>query len=157
MGQLFRAAMSNDNIIGNYCKNIVNSGKLVPHFVSHGWFDIALQIAREKNVGLMVDGFPRSMTQAEFMKKEMDTYQRDFIIIHFELSKEKAIERMIKRAKIEGRQDDTIEAMNMRIDAFMSETLPMIKYFEEQGKVINISADGTIEDIQKELRNKLGL
>ncbi len=157
MGQLFRAAMSNDNIIGNYCKDIVNSGRLVPHFVSHGWFDIALQIATEKNVGLMVDGFPRSMTQAEFMKKEMDAYQRDFVIVHFELSKEKAIERMMKRAEIEGRKDDTIEAMNTRIDAFMNETLPMIKYFEEQGKVISINADGTIEDIQKELRNKLGL
>lgn len=50
MGQLFRAAMSNDNIIGNYCKDIVNSGGLVPHFVSHGRYDIALQIVTEKKV-----------------------------------------------------------------------------------------------------------
>ena len=50
MGQLFRGIMSNDNIIGNYCKNIVNSGGLVPHFVSHGRYDIALQIVTEKKV-----------------------------------------------------------------------------------------------------------
>lgn len=157
MGQLFRAAMSNDNIIGNYCKDIVNRGGLVPHFISHGRYDIALQIATEKKVWLMVDGFPRSMTQAEFMEQEMQKYGRDFIIIHFELSKEKAIERMLKRAEIEGRSDDTVEAMNTRINAFMEETLPAIKHFESMGKVITINADDTIENVQKALRSKLGL
>ncbi len=105
----------------------------------------------------MVDGFPRSMTQAEFMEQEMQKYGRDFIIIHFELSKEKAIERMLKRAEIEGRSDDTVEAMNTRINAFMEETLPAIKHFESMGKVITINADDTIENVQKALRSKLGL
>ncbi len=157
MGQLFRAAMSNDNIIGNYCKNIVNSGGLVPHFVSHGRYDIALQIVTEKKVGLMVDWFPRSIIQSEFMEQEMQKYGRDFVIVHFELSKEKAIERMMKRAQIEGRVDDNAEAMATRIDAFMNETLPAIKYFESKGKVITVNADDTIENVQAELKQKLGL
>ncbi len=105
----------------------------------------------------MVDGFPRAMEQAEFMMKKMEEYKREYIIIHFELSKEKAIERMMKRAEIEGRKDDTVEAMNTRIDAFMNETLPMIKHFESLGKVITVNADGTIEEVQAELRSKLGL
>lgn len=130
MGQLFRAIMSNDNIIGNFCKDIVNSGGLVDHFVSHDRFHTSLQIVTKKKVGLMVDGFPRAMEQAEFMKKKMEEYKRDFLVIHFELSKDKAIERMKKRASIEGRTDDTEEAMNTRIDAFMNETLPVIKHFE---------------------------
>ncbi len=157
MGQLFRAIMSNDNIIGNFCKDIVNSGGLVDHFVSHDRFHTALQIVTKKKVGLMVDGFPRAMEQAEFMMKKMEEYKREYIIIHFELSKEKAIERMMKRAEIEGRKDDTVEAMNTRIDAFMNETLPMIKHFESLGKVITVNADGTIEEVQAELRSKLGL
>ncbi|MEI6118094.1 MAG: nucleoside monophosphate kinase [bacterium] len=157
MGQLFRAIMSNDNIIGNFCKNIVNNGKLVPHFVSHDRFHTALQIATTKNVGLMVDGFPRAMEQAQFMESKMKEYGRDFVIIHFELSKEKAIERIQKRATIEGRADDTTEAINTRIDAFIQETLPVIKYFEGLGKVISINADDAIEKIEADLRSKLGL
>jgi adenylate kinase len=157
MGQLFRAVMSNDNIIGNFCKNIVTSGALVPHFVSHGWFDIALQIVGEKNVGLMVDGFPRAMEQAEFMKKKMEEHKRDYVVIHFELSKEKAIERMQKRAAIEGRSDDTVEAMKTRIEAFMNETLPVIKHLETLGKVITVNADASIEEVNAELKSKLGL
>jgi adenylate kinase family enzyme len=105
----------------------------------------------------MVDGFPRAMEQAEFMKKKMEEYGRDYIIIHFELSKEKAIERMKKRAEIESRSDDTIEAMQTRIEAFMNETLPVIKHFEGLGKVITINADDTIENVEKELEKKLGL
>src|SRR5574344_834067 len=157
MGQLFRSAMSNDNIIGNYCKDIVNSGQLVPHFVSYGRYDIALQIVTAKKVGLMVDGFPRSMPQSEFVEKEMEKYGRDFIIVHFELSKEKAIERMLKRAEIEGRKDDNIEAMTTRINTFMEETLPSIKSLESKGKVVTVDADGTIEEVNARLKENLGL
>lgn len=105
----------------------------------------------------MIDGFPRSMVQANFMQQEMTKYGRDFVIVHFELSKEKAIERMKKRAEIEGRVDDTIEAMATRIDAFMNETLPAIQHLESLGKVITVNADASIEEVQAELRQKLGL
>jgi adenylate kinase family enzyme len=106
---------------------------------------------------IMVDGFPRAMEQAKFMLKKMEEYQRDFVVIHLQLPKDKAIERMVKRAEIEGRDDDTIEAMHMRIDTFVEETLPVISYLESMGKVINVNADGSIEDVQKELKQKLGL
>ena len=105
----------------------------------------------------MVDGFPRAMEQAEFVLKEMEEYGRDFVIIHFELSKEKSIERMTKRAQLEGRADDTIEAMHTRIETFMHETLPVIQRFASLGKVITVNADASIEEVQAELRNKLGL
>lgn len=157
MGQLFRAIMSNDNIIGNFAKKIVNSGGLVPHFVSLDRFHTCLQIVSNKKVWLMVDWFPRAMEQAEFVIQKMEEYKREFVIVHFELSKEKAIERMIKRAQIEGRSDDTIEAMHTRIETFIQETLPVIKRFETLGKVISVNADGSIEDVQKELISKLEL
>lgn len=141
MGQLFRAIMSNDNIIGNFVKDIVNNGHLVDAFVSRDWFNTALQIVSKKGTALLVDGFPRSMSQAEFVVPNMKEYKRDFTIVHFLLPKEKAIERMLKRATIEGRKDDTIEAMNTRMAAFENETIPVIKYFTELGKVVTIDAD----------------
>lgn len=104
-----------------------------------------------------MDGFPRLMEQAEYMIKTMDEYERDYVIIHFELSKEKALERMQKRAAIEARVDDTPEAMERRIAIFYNETLPVIKHFENLGKVITVNADDTIENVQAELKQKLGL
>ena len=97
------------------------------------------------------------MEQAEFMIKKMKEYGRDYIIVHFELSKEKALERMQKRANIEARKDDTPEAMETRLAVFEHETLPVIRYFESLDKVITVNADASIEQVQAELRTKLGL
>jgi adenylate kinase family enzyme len=87
----------------------------------------------------------------------MQTMKRDFVVIHLALPKEIALERMMKRAEIEGRKDDTPESMQQRIDIFVHETLNVIKHFEELGKVITINAENTIENIEAELRSKLGL
>jgi adenylate kinase family enzyme len=64
---------------------------------------------------------------------------------------------MQKRAATEARKDDTPEAMERRIAVFENETLPVIKHFESLGKVITVNADDTIENIQADLRTKLGL
>ena len=157
MGQLCRALMSNDNCIGNYIKNIVNNGLMIDNFITHDLLHSTIQIAQKENKQIMMDWFPRMMEQAEFMIKKMEEYHRDYLIVHFELSKEKALEGMKKRATLESRVDDTPEAMESRISIFINETLPVIKYFQSLGKVITVNADGSIEDVQKELKTKLGL
>lgn len=157
MGQLCRALMSNDNGIGNYIRHMVESGLMVDNFITHDLLHTTIQIAQKEGKWIMTDGFPRLMEQADFFIKKMGEYKRDYIIVHFDLSKEKALERMQKRAAIEARTDDTPEAMKRRISIFINETLPVIKRFEEMGKVITVNADGTIEEIQTDLRNKLGL
>lgn len=130
MGQLCRALMSNDNGIGNYIKNIVNNGIMVDNFITHDLFHTTIQIAQNNGMGIMTDGFPRLMEQAEYFIKTMEEFKRDYIVVHFELSKEKALERMQKRAAIEARVDDTPEAMEKRLSVFFTETLPVIERFE---------------------------
>jgi adenylate kinase len=83
--------------------------------------------------------------------------KRDFVIIHLQLSKEIALERMMKRAQIEWRTDDTPEVIEQRIDIFIHETINVIKHFEALGKVITIDANGSVEEIQAVLKTKLGL
>ncbi len=157
MGQLCRALMANDNCIGNYIRNIVNNGIMVDNFITHDLLHSAIQIAEKGNLNLLIDGFPRLMPQADYLIKIMQEYSRDFTVVHFELSKDKALERLKNRATIEWRKDDAPEAMERRVSIFIDETLPVIKRLEEMGKVITINADNTIENIQAELRNKLGL
>ena len=105
----------------------------------------------------MIDGFPREPEQAAFMSKKMEEYKREYVVIHFSLTKEKALERMKHRATTEARKDDTPEAMERRIQEYITNTEPVIKHFEDLGKVITINADDTIENIQADLRTKLGL
>ena len=157
MGQTLRALMLNENMIGNYIKDVVNSGKMIDDFITHDLFHTSLKIAETNKKNLIIDGFPRLATQAKFFSKKMQEMNRDFIVIHLELSKEQALKRMMKRVTIEGRKDDTPEAMQQRIDIFMHETLSVIKHFEEMGKVITIDANGSIDEIENKLRIALGL
>lgn len=147
MWQLFRANMSNENIIWNYCKDTVNAWKLVPAFVTFWRYEIALQIAEWKNVSLMTDWFPRSIEQAKYVEQMMEKYNRDFIIIYYDLSKEKAIGRIMERAQKEWRADDNEESIKTRLSAYETETLPVISYFKEKWKVITIDADNDIDSI----------
>ncbi len=157
MGQTLRALMSNNNLIWSYIKDVVDNGEMVDNFITHELITTSLQICQNNNKYIIIDGFPRVMEQADFFIEKMNTLNRDYIVIHFELSKEKALERMMKRAEIEWRKDDTPAVMEQRISIFMNETMPVIKRFEEMGKVITINADDTIENIQADLRTKLGL
>lgn len=155
MWQVLRSFHSNDNLIWNYMKTLMNRWDMVDHFITYWLIDITLQIADKEKKGLIIDGFPRAMEQAAFFVKAEDDYGRDFVIINYKLSKEKALERMIKRAWIEARADDTPEAMQKRIDLFEQNTLPVLEFFEKQGKLITINADDTIENIFNETMSKL--
>ncbi len=157
MGQTLRALMLNENMIGGYIKDIVNSGKMIDDFITHDLFHTGIKIAQTNNKNLIIDGFPRLKTQAEFFSKKMHEMNRDYVVIHLELSKQQALERMVKRASIEWRKDDTPEAMEQRIDIFMNETMKVIQHFEEMGKVITIDANWSIDDIENKLRTQLGL
>jgi adenylate kinase family enzyme len=61
----------------------------------------------------------------------MGQLNRDYIVIHYVLSKEKALERMLNRAKKEDRKDDTPAAMSERISIFQNETIPVLDNFKE--------------------------
>ena len=123
--------MSHENLIGNYIKDRVNNGSMIDNFITHDLIHTSLKIAETNAKNLIIDGFPRLAAQAEYFSKKMQQMGRDFMVVHLELSKEKALQRMMKRAEIEGRKDDTLEAMQHRIDIFTHETMNVIKHFEE--------------------------
>ncbi len=155
MWETLRAFHSNDNLIWNYIKGVMNSGGMIDNFITHCLIDAALGIVKQINKNILIDGFPRLEEQAEFFKNKMGQLNRDYIVIHYVLSKEKALERMLNRAKKEDRKDDTPEAMNERISIFQNETIPVLDNFKELWKLIEINADDTIENIFKETCEKL--
>ena len=105
---------------------------------------------------LLLDGFPRNLDQKDYFVKQWENKWRDYVCVNFDLSREKAIERIQKRAIEQGRADDANEdVINKRLETFYSETLPVIEAFENDGKLITINADQSIEAIQSELIAKL--
>ncbi|MFZ2151034.1 MAG: nucleoside monophosphate kinase [Candidatus Absconditicoccaceae bacterium] len=157
MGETLRSLHTNSNLIGNYMKDCMNRGEMVDNFITNDLMDISLKIAQKNNKHLMIDGYPRVGEQTEYLLPRMEELKRDFAVIHYYLPREKAIERLLKRAEIEGRKDDNLKSIETRIGIFTNETLVQIEKFESLGKVITINADNTIEGIFQETCEKLGI
>ncbi len=148
-GQIFRALNSNENLISNYVKETVAKWEMVSDNLLFDLVTLCSHIVKEKP--MLMDGFPRTKAQMEFFLKTEIEEGRDFIAINFNLSREKAIERIKQRAIEQNRTDDVDESIKKRLEAFEKETMPVINHLREMDKIIDIDADQPIETILEEV------
>ena len=152
-GQIFRALNSNENLISNYVKETVARWEMVSDNLLFDLFDLCTHIAGDK--AMLMDGFPRTKAQMEYFLQTEEKNQRDFIAINFDLSQDKAIERIKQRALEQNRTDDVEESIKKRLEAFEKETKPVITSLSEMGKVISLDADQPIEVVFAEIQKIL--
>ena len=154
---IFRALSSNKNIFSDYVSSRIQAGLLVEDKLVCWLFDWGTNLWNEWEY-MLLDGFPRNLDQKNYFTQQRAKIWRDYICINFDLSREKAIERIKKRAIEQWRMDDANEeTINKRLETFYSETLPVIQAFESEWKVITINADQSIEEIYDGLNLKLNL
>lgn len=144
-GELLRAVAATDTPKGKLLKDIMNRGELVP---SETVLDVVSEKLKTLNGSFILDGTPRTVAQAEFMDSffEESGINLDRVIV-YDLVDDEAVKRMLSRAAIEGRADDTPEVMKNRVATYHKETEPIIAYYEAQGKVLHIDAAPSIEVI----------
>lgn len=154
-GNIFRALSSNQNIFSDYVTARIQAWKLVEDKLVFWLFDCGSSLVDEGEY-LLLDWFPRNLAQKDHFETQWNKLWRDFVCVNFNLSREKAIERIKKRAIDQWRADDAKdEVIEKRLETFETETLPVIQAFEQEWKVITIEADQSIEAIYNELITKL--
>ena len=152
---IFRALSSNKNIFSDYVSSRIQAWLLVEDKLVFWLFDCWSNLVNEWEY-LSFDWFPRNLEQREYFVKQRNAKWRDYVCVNFDLSREKAIGRIKKRAIEQWRMDDANEeTINKRLETFYAETLPVIQAFESEWKLITINADQTIEEIYNEMFNKL--
>jgi adenylate kinase len=108
--------------------------------------------------GFVLDGFPRTLVQAEELDELMGELGRPVDIV-FDLQvpdRQQLLDRLLKRAAEENRSDDTPEAIQRRLALYESETAPLIEYYRTtRGNVVGIHADRSIEDVFHEIAESL--
>ena len=154
---IFRALSSNKNIFSDYVSSRIQAWLLVEDKLVFWLFDCGTKLLSDWEY-MLLDWFPRNLDQKEYFTKQWANIWRDYVCVNFDLSREKAIERIKKRAIEQWRTDDANEeTINKRLETFYSETLPVIQSFESEWKVITIDADRSIEEIYDDLKLKLNL
>jgi len=159
-GDLVRNAAENDKgIIGEVCRTALSEGKYVADsemFVLWKW---RLKEEDAKG-GWIMDGFPRNLDQAMFLDDKIDKYGYKIEhAIHLELSEEESIKRLLKRARplTPGSSElhDSPERIKSRLEIYKAGEKDVIEYYKVQGVLVSVNADQSIEDVHKEICQKL--
>ncbi|TSC58706.1 MAG: adenylate kinase [Candidatus Peregrinibacteria bacterium Greene0416_19] len=155
-GELRRIAASGSEL-GNTVKSFIDVGKLVP-------FEIIMRVvaeaigARPKTQKILFDGIPRDLDQMRAFDAIMEEAGRHFRCVHFVLDPEEGVRRIVGRAKIESRADDAHEGIiRRRMSTFREKTVPVIEAYRAAGKVVDIDANRSVDEIFSDLKARLGL
>ncbi|EDN09243.1 uridylate kinase [Histoplasma capsulatum] len=97
----------------------------------------------------LIDGFPRKMDQATFFE---ETVCPSAATIFLRCPEDVMLERLLKRGKTSGRDDDNIESIRKRFRVFEETSMPVIHHYEKEGKVVSVEAVGTMEDVYARIR-----
>ena len=154
-GDILRAAMAAETPLGLRVKPIYDVGELVPD-------ELMVDLIRERIAdgdaerGFILDGFPRTLAQAEALDDMLAEVDRPLDVV-FELQIDEATctDRLIGRAREQGRTDDTPDAIAKRLELFREATAPVIEHYRTRGKVVGIHAERTINEVFAEIQEAL--
>ncbi len=146
-GDIFRREIKNQSPLGIKVQSIIEKGELVPDELLVDILRLALRQAGNPG-GFVFDGFPRTLPQAADLDKLlMETGNQVSLVLALDVDEEEVVTRLLKRAQLEGRKDDTEDVIRNRMKVYHSQTRPLMEYYEKQGKFVSLLGVGSIDDI----------
>ena len=155
-GDLLRQEIKKETELGKLAASLINAGNLVPDEVVVGM--IKECINQNSNVeGFLFDGFPRTIPQAEALKKVLaERGQNVSIMLDLDVPEDELMTRLIKRGQESGRADDNEETIKKRLVVYHSQTAPLIDWYKAEGQYCHINGLGTMEGIFEEICKAIG-
>jgi adenylate kinase len=154
-GERFRAEIDAGTELGRRIEAILAAGELVPDALTvsklREWLG-----AEDAKRGFVLDGFPRTMAQAEALDAMLEEIGRGLdAILYFDISDGLAGERLRGRALEEGRSDDTPEVIARRLAIYHRDTEPLVEYYRPTGKLVPLHGDRTVDQVYAEVEKAL--
>jgi adenylate kinase len=150
-GDLFRHNLKNQTELGQLAQSYMDRGELVPDSVT-------IEMVRDRlsqpdcDGGAILDGFPRTLSQAEALNDllgEMDG--RISVVPHIHVDQDVLVDRLLKRAEIEGRADDNEETIRTRMKVYQEQTAPLLNYYQDKGLLVEVNGEQSIDEVQQDL------
>jgi len=153
-GDLLRDAVKRGTETGIRAKSYMDKGELVPD-------GVVVEIIREKikdlnGAGFLLDGFPRTIEQARDLDSMLDSQQIAIeSVLLLGVDEDEVVKRLLKRAKLEGREDDNERVIRKRLEVYRKQTLPLVEYYDSRGVLQNIDGTGTVDDVRERINSAL--
>jgi adenylate kinase len=154
-GDMFREAIALQTDLGRRVEPILASGRLVPD-------ELTIALIRDRLGrgdalrGFVLDGFPRNLAQAEALDRMLDEEARQLdVVFELQVSDGVARERLLNRAVLENRPDDTSETIERRLGLYHEHTLPISEHYRARGILVGIHGERTPDEVFREIQQAL--
>lgn len=155
-GDVLRAQIKQGTKLGKIADEYISKGQLIPDELMIQILDDVIEQNPETEKGVIFDGFPRTIPQAEALDKMLLTRNATVnAVVGLEVEEKELIERLIKRGKDSGRSDDNLETIKKRLDVYHSQTAPLKEYYVKANKYHKIMGSGTVEGIFADIKKSI--
>ena len=146
-GDIFRANIKNETPLGLQVKEVLASGGYVTD-------EITNEIVRDRlfeddaEQGFLLDGFPRTAAQVETLDTILAEHGHALeAVLELTVDSEAVVQRLLKRAEIEGREDDTEEVIRERQAIYRRETAPLTDVYSDRGLLVQVDGMGSVDEV----------
>lgn len=156
-GDRFKALRDGAGPIAAHVREAYDAGELLPDwFANYIFEDVALTLTPAQ--GIVCDGYPRTLAQAERFASVMDWLERPYRVLDLAVGNEEVTARMLRRAEEEHRPDSaTKERIAARLAVYDSYTAPLLGYFKERGLLTELDGSKTPDEVAADLKDALGV
>lgn len=154
-GDIFRANIKGQTELGQRVQKIIESGELVPDALTNEIVADRLQ-QDDARQGFLLDGYPRTVEQVHALDEMLTPIGAALdAVILLEADTEAVIQRLLKRAELEGRADDTEAVIRHRQEVYAEQTAPLIEVFTDRGILVTVDGMGTVEEVAERIQHAL--
>ncbi|MCB0909540.1 MAG: adenylate kinase [Nocardioidaceae bacterium] len=150
-GDIFRANVSQGTPLGVEAKKFMDAGEYVPDEVTN--LMVRNRIDEPDAVpGFLLDGYPRTVSQVEELDGmiEFTGHRLDAVVV-LTVDQDEVVQRLLQRAQIEGRADDTEDVVRRRQEVYADQTAPLIDVYRGRGLLIEVDGMGEVDDVTKRI------
>lgn len=147
-GDVLRNEIKKGTELGITAKKYIDNGQLIPDDLMVNILASVYDSFGKEHKGVIFDGFPRTIPQAEALKKMLNERgHKVAAMIELDVPEDELMTRLIKRGQESGRSDDNAETIKKRLDVYHNQTSPLIEWYEKEGVHNHINGLGELDRI----------
>ena len=156
-GEVLRDHIKRGTELGKIADSYISKGQLIPdELMVEVLADIFKQNPETTAKGVIFDGFPRTIAQAEALSKMLEQYDTEVhAVVGLEVDEDELIRRMLERGRASGRSDDNIDTIRQRLAVYHNQTAPLRDYYIEKGRYHAIDGNGDLDRISNDIASRL--
>ena len=150
-GDIFRANVAEGTPLGVEAKRYMDAGEYVPDEITNKMVRNRID-EPDADPGFLLDGYPRTLAQVEELDRmvEFTGHRLDAAVV-LTVDGEEIVQRLLQRAEVEGRADDTEDVIRRRQEVYAEQTEPLIEVYRDRGILVEVDGMGEVDQVTKRI------